>query len=1290
MEIKQIINQLIKSFKKWPPGIKRNQNSSSLQTVHLSLLSQSSVKSTNLQKEASTALKTLFNKRQNLQSTITSPKTDIFRNKYQAKNIQHDIKKSFFSLSTINTTSTHLNTVLVLARNNNFGYHNGNRSYQADLSGKKVLTTANEFNLPYHDLIAKGLFEKAVIEYTTYIKQQPDLNKPIKVFISHTWGSKFDDWLDNVVNYLSRAGIEVSYDKNNINRANTSANYTNINQFVATMLNHDRIILIGNMLYCEKAMSTNTDINQREPGLVSEVKYIQDHLSTFNDMRRRKLLPLLLDGNIESSFPPMLVTDKDLVIYFYKNNHFLKFFEMMDAIFNIVPASLHYKSLIAIRERLIQDLQKIDNSITSKDQEAFLAAKKVREEKENADSDARIEAIKKEQINKIKNTPDVPKAKPLSEFAKEYTEQDNGNNNNKSSDSQSNSWCAADLILNFFGDNTRKFLERIPRNQRKLFLVILFLALLLILLMQTEEKRKRRTNLPQSALPVDKNVPLEKLNEVTNKFNQSNVQTVAMLAITGIPGSGKTELAKLYADKFFERHGIFSERLQQTAIEWIPFLTKSHTIFGEIGIASKIPIVWFLNGITLEKDYIALADKLHIPSNQNIEDIIRAVNIELSLTDNWLLIFDDIQKIDDIENYLKFNQGTHGKVLITTRNINFFADPAKHINLSKGMEINEAKELLIRISGLKPNSEVEVEDLARELDRLPLALATAALTIKNENHDRLIPILTYCGYKEKLNTKRNEIKVREVEIRGADEDYKKTQSAVIQLLLETLQKDNKGQAAIKLLHLCSLINNNSIPQWLLSAYWEQLKLDNKLEFNQVLNEAKASSLLNIEKHSKSGNVKDDLYFIHHVTQYELQQTMNKTEINLAIDLLEKQWSTSNVKKEEFEKHNLLLGHTKSLLEKIKVKKDILGLNETFKLNHIENCMASLYTQINKANEAKALLVEVKSELDEHLKANNININDPAAICNYLSRKNKAWPTRYASTLYFLFRTYFYAQSEGLPIELERALDMAIAMREIIDNDKKLGGKKYDDSANKYKVDTGVFKRQGKALLLIIKGEKSDDKSQALNYLNQAEKLLNNLVEVSTSNPDYKDDILFKPFCLELLAKVYLKKALLEENSVMRRQMLEEACAYLIGETNDKEGALVYVKNKSENLTKVSKFHNTLGDIYAAYNDTEHQSLAIASYENTLKTTSSEHKEILIEAHTNLAHQYSKQYNSPNGRIAYLLISEYHANRSLTLQDEVNRSRSSSAYQTILDLLKDIEREISELNNKVTHTYNLIM
>jgi tetratricopeptide (TPR) repeat protein len=249
--------------------------------------------------------------------------------------------------------------------------------------------------------------------------------------------------------------------------------------------------------------------------------------------------------------------------------------------------------------------------------------------------------------------------------------------------------------------------------------------------------------------------------------------------------------------------------------------------------ATDYGIVWWIRSEkpeTLASDYAALAAKLELPERDAREQpvIIQAVRAALAARNDWLLIFDNANTADEIRAYLPSGGG---HIIITSR------DPAWR-GLASLMPVQKwqsgvAVEFLIKRTG--KNDSVAANELAKELDYLPLALEQAGAYIESTD-------ITLARYLELFRKHHHDL----LKSGRAPADHPESVETTWELAFQQIEK--ASPAAADLLNLCSFFAPDDIPRDMIVSGAEHLPeplrqaVTNELTFNDAVSAIRRYSL----------------------------------------------------------------------------------------------------------------------------------------------------------------------------------------------------------------------------------------------------------------------------------------------------------------------------------------------------------------------------------------------------------------------------------------------------------------
>ena len=276
-----------------------------------------------------------------------------------------------------------------------------------------------------------------------------------------------------------------------------------------------------------------------------------------------------------------------------------------------------------------------------------------------------------------------------------------------------------------------------------------------------------------------------KIVQELRKLKESSGNRLSYLYISGNPGSGKSQLAGLVAKRFYDEvkempsGSPFAMTLNATSPD---LLLVSYTSFARHLKCPDYSVIKILES----KDWDV---------EKKITNLMTLIAEKVRCYTSWLLVVDNVTDMSSVQDLLsKFSTDAweRGQLLITiqdTRSIPSKSSFVNHISLSKGMEPKDARSLLSKLSGI-PDSEL-VETVAQRLDYQPLALAGAAVFVKEIRQDR---VSTHFGWEEYLKTlEKGKRQKTEDTLVATNPIYPNSMTKTTTLAVETLMRSDKFQ-----------------------------------------------------------------------------------------------------------------------------------------------------------------------------------------------------------------------------------------------------------------------------------------------------------------------------------------------------------------------------------------------------------------------------------------------------------------------------------------------------------------
>ena len=300
--------------------------------------------------------------------------------------------------------------------------------------------------------------------------------------------------------------------------------------------------------------------------------------------------------------------------------------------------------------------------------------------------------------------------------------------------------------------------------------------------------------------------------------------------ITGIGGVGKTQLA----------------------VEYVYLYRKEYAV------------IWWMRAegpVTLASDYTGLADMIGAeaidsPESQvaNQDAKVQAIRRWLDNESDWLLVFDNAQKPEDIVEYLP-HQG-NGHVLITSRTQKWggTADGDSELGVFKAVE---AVDFIAKRTGQFDKGASDA--LARELGCLPLALEQAGSYIKTRHQSINEYRVLFRAHHEALLKRERPL------------NYPDTVATTWEISFQQAERETKSAA--DLLAICAYMAPDNIPRRLFSDVHSSLAegrplLADDVEFGDAVAALQNYSLI---------AATEDVISIHRLVQMIVRDRLSKDD-----------------------------------------------------------------------------------------------------------------------------------------------------------------------------------------------------------------------------------------------------------------------------------------------------------------------------------------------------------------------------------------------------------------------------
>lgn len=345
-----------------------------------------------------------------------------------------------------------------------------------------------------------------------------------------------------------------------------------------------------------------------------------------------------------------------------------------------------------------------------------------------------------------------------------------------------------------------------------------------------------------------KRARLEELQQRLCSLGQ-NSDGIVKVAITGVAGCGKSELAKAYAYEFTNSHNAFRWRLDPD-----PVITNQNT-----------------NQVAYDRSYAKLLHNFKLTaikaySSETPEDLQERLNdmlwMKIKLYSPWVVIFDNAEHSTTVERYLPMDPSIKGTILVTTRTPYFWIDSKEGLNFSinRGLDEKNAVELLEELSGQKDQN--IAGDLSKKLDHSPLGIRVAASYM-------VLTDTSMKDYCQMLDSEQHEYNLQNLGIdfvnQATGAATQGTLRQAIEFSIHTIKNDNPE--FYEILRYCAYLDNHDIPYQLLLELFKQqsgLKESIAIEDRWKSRIIKNYSLLTYDYSTK-------VYSIHRTTQKVLKK-----------------------------------------------------------------------------------------------------------------------------------------------------------------------------------------------------------------------------------------------------------------------------------------------------------------------------------------------------------------------------------------------------------------------------------
>jgi tetratricopeptide (TPR) repeat protein len=365
-----------------------------------------------------------------------------------------------------------------------------------------------------------------------------------------------------------------------------------------------------------------------------------------------------------------------------------------------------------------------------------------------------------------------------------------------------------------------------------------------------KKKRKKRLVIQHCNLAaLTPSFRAKRLEDLITRIETLRRENCNTCAITGLTGTGKSELAKAYA------WGLDNDPTSAKVFRWRLNPDQMDKEGDTISYQQSYLELLRNFGIPLQK-----VDDTETPKDRE-QRLNRVLWAMINEYPSWVVIFDNAGTITDIQKYLPPPQTQiKGQILVTTQCPKFFVSRLdNNLTLNQGLDHKQACSLFEEmLSGSHKTAypSKSINALVRFLDHSPMSIKVAAAHINLMGYK-------YDEYRKLLNVDPEESKITSVRsdivTQATDNQHSIVQYRAVQLLITGIRE--KDPLFFELLQFCSFVANDNIP----GALLENLLKDamNTPNAQHYLKELMVS---NINRSILNYDDKTGMYYIHRLTQ----------------------------------------------------------------------------------------------------------------------------------------------------------------------------------------------------------------------------------------------------------------------------------------------------------------------------------------------------------------------------------------------------------------------------------------
>ena len=317
----------------------------------------------------------------------------------------------------------------------------------------------------------------------------------------------------------------------------------------------------------------------------------------------------------------------------------------------------------------------------------------------------------------------------------------------------------------------------------------------------------------------------DKIHEIKQELQNlrcDNDGKLTYFYISGNPGSGKSQLAGQVCEDIYN------------GVNWKTEATFVMTLDGKDLDSLLYSYGDFCRRLNCNETVLQSILSSSQATDEKIKDFRSQITTRIKNWKKWWILVDNVENLELISPLLPQRGDkvwNNGQVILTTQNTNCVPPDSsltKHISLSLGMNDQECRQLLSKLSKPDDNdvNDSLLDEVAKKLDRQPLAMAAAAVYMREVIESKYPPDFSWGDYLRKLEKGERKLTAKRLrEINSAA--YSSTMSAAVLLAVKKCAESN---TILKhTFHLFSLISFEPLPLDLVVKYIQQQEKELKAE-----------------------------------------------------------------------------------------------------------------------------------------------------------------------------------------------------------------------------------------------------------------------------------------------------------------------------------------------------------------------------------------------------------------------------------------------------------------------------